>query len=95
MGDGRTVLSPVVQAGGVWRVQITWADGSKHLFGKFGTKQEAESWIAEHWASCRFLIRLEALLCCILATVRKMSGVALRGRGVEMGSPTPMGAVPS
>jgi hypothetical protein len=41
MGDGRTVLSPV-QAGGVWRVQITWANGSKHRIGKFGTKEEAE-----------------------------------------------------
>jgi hypothetical protein len=48
MGDGRTVLSPVVQAGGVWRVQITWANGSKHRICKFGTKQEAEKWIEDH-----------------------------------------------
>jgi hypothetical protein len=25
-----------------WRVQITWANGSKHRIGKFGTKEEAE-----------------------------------------------------
>jgi hypothetical protein len=48
MGDGRTVLSPVAQADGVWRVQITWANGSKNRIGKFGTKQEAEKWIADH-----------------------------------------------
>ena len=46
MRNGRTVLSPV-QADGVWCVQITWANESKRLFGKFGTKQEAEKWIAE------------------------------------------------
>ena len=45
MGDGRTVLLPV-QTDGVWRVQITWANGSWHLFGKFDTKQEAERWIS-------------------------------------------------
>jgi hypothetical protein len=38
MGDGRTVLSPM-QPDGVWRVQITWANGSKHRIGKFGTGQ--------------------------------------------------------
>jgi hypothetical protein len=42
-----TVLSPV-QAEGVWRVQITWTNGSKHRVGKFGTKQEAEKWIEDH-----------------------------------------------
>jgi hypothetical protein len=47
MGNGRTILS-LVQADGFWRVQITWANGSEHLFGKFGTKEEAERWIAEH-----------------------------------------------
>jgi hypothetical protein len=33
MGDVRTVLS-LVQADRVWRVQITWANGSKHRIGK-------------------------------------------------------------
>jgi hypothetical protein len=47
MGDGRTVLSSV-QADGVWRVQITWANGSKNRIGKFSTKQEAEKWVADH-----------------------------------------------
>jgi hypothetical protein len=38
---GALSLSPV-QDDGVWRVQITWANESKRLFGKFDTKQEAE-----------------------------------------------------
>jgi hypothetical protein len=42
-----TILSGV-HADGVWRVQITWANGSKHRIGKFGTKQEAEKWIEDH-----------------------------------------------
>ena len=37
-----------MQAEGVWRVQITWTNGSKHRVGKFGTKQEAEKWIEDH-----------------------------------------------
>jgi hypothetical protein len=28
-----------MQPDGVWRVQITWANGSKHRIGKFGTGQ--------------------------------------------------------
>lgn len=42
------VLSPVTEMDGVWRVQITWANGNKNLFGKFDTQQEAEKWIAGH-----------------------------------------------
>jgi hypothetical protein len=58
MGNGRTVLSPV-QADGVWRVQITWAHGSKHLFGKFGTREEAERWsnYGEHAEASRQSVR--------------------------------------
>ena len=44
MANERTVLSPVVQADGLWRVQITWANGSKHHIGKFATSQEAGGW---------------------------------------------------
>ena len=44
--NGRTVS--VVQSDGLWRVRITWGNGSKNHIGKFATKQEAEKWIADH-----------------------------------------------
>ncbi len=28
MGDGRTFLSPVVAGGGIWRVRMTWPNGT-------------------------------------------------------------------
>jgi hypothetical protein len=46
MRNGRTVS--VVQSDGLWRVRITWGNGSKNHIGKFATKQEAEKWIADH-----------------------------------------------
>jgi hypothetical protein len=45
-GDRRTVLSPV-QADGIWRVSDHMGQ-RQHRIGKFGTKQEAERWIADH-----------------------------------------------
>jgi predicted transcriptional regulator len=45
---GRPAILSPVQAEDVWRVQITWANESKHRVGKFGTKQEAEKWIEDH-----------------------------------------------
>jgi len=37
-----------VQAGGTWRVQIVWPNGSVYYFGKFAHKQDAVDWIAAH-----------------------------------------------
>jgi peptidoglycan/LPS O-acetylase OafA/YrhL len=54
MANERTVLSPVVQADGLWRVQITWANGSKHHVGKFATSQEAGGWCRPIWHVSQF-----------------------------------------
>jgi hypothetical protein len=48
MGGGRTVLSPVMAAGGIWRVRITWPNGAVRCFGKFASKKDAIKWIAAH-----------------------------------------------
>ena len=34
--------------GGIWRVRITWANGSVHHFGKFFFREEALDWITAH-----------------------------------------------
>jgi hypothetical protein len=50
---GRTVLL-AVQEGDVWRVQITWPNGSLHYFGKFTSKKDAIGWITAHsWLTMR------------------------------------------
>jgi hypothetical protein len=41
MGDGRTFLSPVVATGGIWRVRMTWPNGTVRHFGKFTSEKEA------------------------------------------------------
>ena len=48
MKAGYTVLSPVIEKGGIWRVRITWPNGSVHHFGKFTSEKEALDWIAAH-----------------------------------------------
>jgi hypothetical protein len=40
-----TVLSPV-QKGNMWRVQITWPNGTVHYFGKFASEKDTIEWIA-------------------------------------------------
>jgi hypothetical protein len=45
---GRTVLSPVIEKGGIWRVRITWPNGSVRHFGKFTSEKEALDWITAH-----------------------------------------------
>ncbi len=40
----RTVLSPVIRDS-IWRVEIIWGNGTKHYFGKFASKFEADAWI--------------------------------------------------
>jgi hypothetical protein len=47
MGMDANLLSPV-QEGSVWRVQIVWANGAIHCFGKFASEKEAVRWIAAH-----------------------------------------------
>jgi len=47
MGKAATVLSPV-QEGRIWRVQIVWANGAVHHFGKFTSEKETVRWIAAH-----------------------------------------------
>jgi hypothetical protein len=41
-------LTPVVTAGGIWRVKIAWPDATPRYFGKFETQAEAEQWIEQH-----------------------------------------------
>jgi hypothetical protein len=41
-------LTPVVTAGGIWRVKISWPVHGPRFFGRFNTEAEAEKWIAEH-----------------------------------------------
>jgi hypothetical protein len=48
MGDGRTFLSPVVATGGIWRVRMTWPNGTVRYFGKFTSEKEAIEWISAH-----------------------------------------------
>jgi hypothetical protein len=48
MGDVRTQLSPVVQAGGVWRVKIVWPNRHVSYFGKFTSERDAIDWINAH-----------------------------------------------
>ena len=48
MGDVHTQLSPVVQEGGIWRVQIVWPNGAVRYFGKFTSERDAMGWIAAH-----------------------------------------------
>ena len=48
MGDVRTLLSPVVQEGGIWRVQIAWPNGRHALVGKFTSDKDAVEWINAH-----------------------------------------------
>jgi hypothetical protein len=48
MGDVRTLLSPVVQEGGIWRVQIVWPNGRHTLVGKFTSEKDAVEWINAH-----------------------------------------------
>jgi hypothetical protein len=48
MGDVRTQLSPVVQKGGIWRVQIVWPNGRHTLVGKFTSEKDAVDWINAH-----------------------------------------------
>jgi hypothetical protein len=43
----RTVLSAVLMDG-LWRVEITWANGTKHHVGKFASESEAGAWIDQH-----------------------------------------------
>ena len=48
MGDGRIFLSPVVAAGGIWRVRMTWPNGTVRYFGKFTSEKGAIQWITAH-----------------------------------------------
>ena len=48
MGDVHTLLSPVVQEGGIWRVQIVWHNRHVNYFGKFTSEQDAIDWINAH-----------------------------------------------
>jgi len=54
MGDGRTFLSPVVTAGGIWRVRMTWPNGTVRYFGKFTSEKEAIEWISAHPRPTKF-----------------------------------------
>ena len=47
MGDQRAVLSPM-QVGDVWRVQIIWPDGKRHIVGEFSSEGDAIKWINRH-----------------------------------------------
>jgi hypothetical protein len=47
MGGASTVLTSV-KDGDLWRVQIVWPSGATHYFGKFGSENEASSWINGH-----------------------------------------------
>jgi hypothetical protein len=42
------LLSPVVQADGIWRVKIVWPNGRHTLVGKFTFEQDAIDWINAH-----------------------------------------------
>jgi hypothetical protein len=42
-----TALAPVM-SNGMWRVKITWPNGTDHYFGKFASKPKAAEWIAQH-----------------------------------------------
>jgi hypothetical protein len=42
-----TVLLPVRKRN-IWRVQIVWANGAMHHFGKFVSKEDAVDWITAH-----------------------------------------------
>jgi hypothetical protein len=46
MGD-HAVLSPV-QAGDIWRVQIIWPNGKRHIVGEFSSEDDAAEWIRHH-----------------------------------------------
>ena len=48
MGDVHTLLSPVVQEGGIWRVQIVWPNRHVNYFGKFTSERDAIDWINAH-----------------------------------------------
>jgi hypothetical protein len=37
-----------VQEGEIWRVQIVWANGAVHFFGKFTSERDAIDWINAH-----------------------------------------------
>jgi hypothetical protein len=53
----RTVLSAVVVGNGLWRVEITWPNGSKSHYGKFLSEIEAVSWIVQHrWLTEREIV---------------------------------------
>ena len=47
MGEASTILMSV-QKGDLWRVEITWPNGTLHHFGKFRSEQEAQGWIRAH-----------------------------------------------
>ena len=55
------LLSPVVQAGGIWRVQIVWPNGAKHYVGKFTSEKDAVAWIDAQRG--RWTARDSVLLC--------------------------------
>lgn len=42
-----TVLS-AVHDGNIWRVQITWPNGSVRYFGRFPSEKDAHAWINAH-----------------------------------------------
>jgi hypothetical protein len=47
MGEASTILTSV-QEDDLWRVQITWPNGTTKYFGKFRSELEAEGWIGRH-----------------------------------------------
>jgi hypothetical protein len=42
------LLSPVVQASGIWRVKIVWPNRAVHFVGKFTSEKDAVRWINAH-----------------------------------------------
>ena len=43
-----TLLSPVVEEGEIWRVQIVWPNRHVSYFGKFTSERDAIDWINAH-----------------------------------------------